>query len=109
MGLGDYPNLAKVGMDARDPYEDMDYYYWRRNYGEYIHIEADMFTTDRFDPNEITVYSAPILFLQFFVFVIGPVLLVFVGDYFDLYILNPTKPKQYPGPGKEHYTFEPLD
>lgn len=55
--MGDYPNLAKVGMDARDPYEDMDFYYWRRNYGEYIHIEGDMFSTDRFDPNEMTRYS----------------------------------------------------
>lgn len=36
--MGDYPKLPPVGMDARDPYEDMDYYYWRRNYGETVRI-----------------------------------------------------------------------
>lgn len=55
--MGDYPNLGKVGMDARDPYEDMDYYFFRRNYGEYIHIEGDLFQSDRHDPNETTRWS----------------------------------------------------
>ena len=51
-GYGDYPKLPPVGMDARDPYEDMDYYYWRQNYGETLHTDADAFTADRHDPNE---------------------------------------------------------
>ena len=36
LGYGDYPKLPPVGMDARDPYEDMDYHYWRANYGEIV-------------------------------------------------------------------------
>ena len=35
-GFGDYPKLPPVGMDARDPYEDLDYHYYRRNYGETV-------------------------------------------------------------------------
>lgn len=49
--MGDYPKLPPVGMDARDPYEDMDYYFWRSNYGEPLHRDYDMFTADRHDPN----------------------------------------------------------
>ena len=36
LGFGDYPKLPAVGMDARDPYEDLDYHYHRRNYGETV-------------------------------------------------------------------------
>jgi NADH dehydrogenase (ubiquinone) 1 beta subcomplex subunit 8 len=33
-GYGDYPKLPVVGQDARDPYEDFDWHYRRRNFGE---------------------------------------------------------------------------
>lgn len=33
-GFGDYPKLPVVCQDARDPYEEFDFYYRRRNYGE---------------------------------------------------------------------------
>jgi NADH dehydrogenase (ubiquinone) 1 beta subcomplex subunit 8 len=52
LGYGDYPKLPPVGMDARDPYEDLDYHYWRNNYGEPLHVDYDMHTSDRHDPNE---------------------------------------------------------
>ena len=35
-GWGDYPDLPIVGTDARDPYEDFDFHYRRRNYGETV-------------------------------------------------------------------------
>lgn len=35
--------------------------------------------------------------------------LVYLCEYYDLKIMDHQKPKQYPGPGKVHYTFEPLD
>ena len=38
MGTGDYPALPIVGQDARDPYEDFDYHYHRRNFGETVNI-----------------------------------------------------------------------
>ena len=50
-GYGDYPKLPPVGYDARDPYEDLDYYYHRRNYGETLHIDYDAMTGERHDPN----------------------------------------------------------
>ena len=56
--MGDYPNLAELGMDARDPYEDMTDHYMRRNYGEYVHFHGDYFTADRHDPNEMTALSS---------------------------------------------------
>lgn len=75
MGYGDYPKLPPVGMDARDPYEDMDYHYRRRNYGETVcsvllipplshmleplqlHVDYDIHTGERNDPNEKWPYS----------------------------------------------------
>lgn len=35
-GFGDYPKLPEVGQDARDPYDDFDYHYRRRNFGETV-------------------------------------------------------------------------
>lgn len=42
LGYGDYPKLPPVGMDARDPYEDLDYHYHRRNYGETVRLPHEL-------------------------------------------------------------------
>jgi len=108
-GLGDYPNLPRVGQDARDPYEDFDFHYRRRNYGETLHIDYDAMTSDRNDPNEKFRYSPLRMFISFASFVGFFVGMAAISIYYDLRICQPMKPKQYPGPGKVHYTFEPLD
>jgi NADH dehydrogenase (ubiquinone) 1 beta subcomplex subunit 8 len=108
-GWGDYPKIPRVGQDARDPYEDFDYHYRRRNFGETLHYDYDALTSDRHDPNEKYRYSPLMMLSSFFGFVFGLGAIVYVFNYFDIRICQPVKPKQYPGPGKIHYTFEPLD
>lgn len=55
-GYGDYPKLPPVGQDARDPYEDFDYYYRRRNYGETVHIDYDAHMSEKHNPNQTFRY-----------------------------------------------------
>jgi len=37
-GLGDYPNIKPIHWAAKDPYDDYDHPYWRRNYGEIVNM-----------------------------------------------------------------------
>jgi NADH dehydrogenase (ubiquinone) 1 beta subcomplex subunit 8 len=108
-GLGDYPHLQVVGQDARDPFEDFDYHYRRRNFAETLHIDYDIYTSDRHDPNEKTRIPPWKMFMMFIVSQATLVILFFAAWFFDIRIVPNMKPKQFPGPGKVHYTFEPLD
>ncbi|XP_017489056.1 PREDICTED: NADH dehydrogenase [ubiquinone] 1 beta subcomplex subunit 8, mitochondrial-like [Rhagoletis zephyria] len=110
-GYGDYPKLPAVGQDSRDPYEDFDYYYRRRNFGETVHIDYDIHMSEKSNPNVIYRYPVP--------FMIGTIVSAFAAFFLfgwidrklDLRTSNPMKPKQYwpPPPGVKHYTFEPAD
>merc|ERR1712212_883982 len=57
IGLGDYPKMTNVATDARDPYRDWDYPEHRRNFGEPVHAEADMYGLDRMDPTSKPRFS----------------------------------------------------
>jgi len=108
-GYGDYPKLPPVGQDARDPFEDFDHHYRRLNYGETLHVDYDAYTSDRHDPNEKYRYTPFQMITGFFAFVFGFSAIMCFGFYYDIRIVQPMKPKQYPGPGKIHYTFEPAE
>lgn len=45
-GTGDYPKLPIASQDSRDPYEDFDWHYHRRNFGETVRIYFDLWTND---------------------------------------------------------------
>jgi len=108
-GTGDYPKLPVVGQDARDPYEDFDYHYRRRNFGETLHREYEIYTSDRHNPNEELRYT-PFQMVATFLGAFSLFFLASFADYyFDLRNAYPLKPKQYPKAGVVHYTFEPLD
>ncbi|CAG2183982.1 unnamed protein product, partial [Oppiella nova] len=114
-----------------DPYEDFDYHYRRQNFGEPLHKDYEIYTSDRHNPNEVLRYTP----LQMIAAFLGTFLFFYVcsitDSYFDLrnswqvvclvmhsfnclnpnvdYLSFPQKPKQYPQPGVVHYTFEPLE
>jgi len=48
-GYGDYPKLPIVSAESRDPFYNYDYDEQKRNFGEPIHVEADMYGEDRLD------------------------------------------------------------
>lgn len=41
-----------ISADARDPNENYSYDEFRRNFGEPIHVDADLIGEDRFNVNE---------------------------------------------------------
>ena len=47
-----------------------------------------------------SVFIAPFFIFSF---------IAWIDYYFDLHSCNPMKPKQFPGDGRIHYTFEPVD
>ncbi|XP_054159063.1 NADH dehydrogenase [ubiquinone] 1 beta subcomplex subunit 8, mitochondrial-like [Oppia nitens] len=108
-GYGDYPNLPPVGQDARDPHEDFDYHYRRRNFGETLNINYEIYTSDRHNPNEELRYPIWAMYAFPISIFLGIYLIGLAGDYWDLRVSYPVKPKQFPKSGITHYTFEPLD
>jgi len=53
-GYGDYPKLPIVSSDERDSNEAYTQDHLKRNWGEPLHVDADLYGEDRFNPNEIT-------------------------------------------------------
>ncbi|XP_064617836.1 NADH dehydrogenase [ubiquinone] 1 beta subcomplex subunit 8, mitochondrial-like [Liolophura sinensis] len=121
LGYGDYPKLPVVSGDSKDPYEDWDFPELKRNYGEPLHVEADIIGEDRLDYTTKRLYSDRFAALYFLGFV-GTLALLFVlaMPYPDI---QPAMPKQFPFndlylekggdpekmPTIKHYTFEPAD
>ncbi|GAV03610.1 hypothetical protein RvY_14006 [Ramazzottius varieornatus] len=90
---GDYPDLPIISGSQRDPYEPFDYPELRRNYGEPLHIDFDMYTAERVDQKRLRksmLYSWS-MFLG-----------VMTAGFLALYSTRnfaghvPTLPKQYP-------------
>lgn len=106
--FGDYPNLPAVGQDVRDPYEIYDSYYRRRNFAETLHVDYDIHTSDKMNPNIKHRYPMWVMVLVFLASFGSFAVIGWIDRYLDLHTGNPIKPKQYPADGK-HYTFEPLD
>ncbi len=48
-GYGDYPKLPIISAESRDPFYNYDYDELKRNHGEPLHVEADMYGEDRLD------------------------------------------------------------
>ncbi|XP_027206188.1 NADH:ubiquinone oxidoreductase subunit ASHI [Dermatophagoides pteronyssinus] len=108
-GFGDYPKLPAVSHEVMDPYENYDYYYRRRNFGETLHRDYDILMSERTNPNVVHRYPPRTMFAIFLSPFIIIAIIQWIDYYFDLHTANPMKPKQLPGDGRVHYTFEPLD
>lgn len=104
LGLGDYPDIPLVSAESRDPFIPWDYPEHRRNFGEPIHEDFDMYGLDRVNQSQKLRFSASRQFLSF-----AAVMSFFFATYY--YLDNrkmhwPLLPKQFPEEGVTHYTFE---
>jgi NADH dehydrogenase (ubiquinone) 1 beta subcomplex subunit 8 len=107
MGYGDYPMLPRIAADSRSPLETWDMPELRRNFGEPVHVDADILSEDKWNPTKRKKFT----FLQMWTW-LGTV----VGGIALAYVLTlpypqflPVLPKEYPADGKPHYTFEPVE
>ena len=105
MGHGDYPKLPHISADSRDPFYPWDFPEHKRNFGEPLHVNVDMYGEDRFDVSLKPRFSQT---RQIFTFL--GVLTACAAVYYwfeDKKMFRPVLPKQYPYQGQTHYTFEP--
>ena len=107
MGYGDYPMLPRVSAESRSASELWDIPELKRNYGETMHVDADIITEDKWNPTT----RKRISFGQMLTW-----LGVVWGSIWAIYLLSlpypfflPVKPKQFPADGMKHYTFEPVE
>ncbi|KAM4636347.1 NADH dehydrogenase [ubiquinone] 1 beta subcomplex subunit 8, mitochondrial [Discoglossus pictus] len=93
MGYGDYPKLQDTSQQERDPWYTWDHPDFRRNWGEPMHWDFDMFIRNRVDTSPSAVpWNKMCKYLFGF---IGFMLVMFwVGEKYPYY--PPVAPKQYP-------------
>jgi hypothetical protein len=118
---GDYPMLPLEPMEERSGLVNWDYPEYKRNYGEPLHEEWDMYQETRFGPNKNYRYTKWQMFgIQMsIVFSILFTFQLFEGrdSWFHPYsfpkAFRPVLMQQIPGvncPADQvHYTFEPAD
>ncbi|KAG9345957.1 hypothetical protein JZ751_007772 [Albula glossodonta] len=84
MGYGDYPMLRDKSQSERDPWYTWDNTYLRRNWGEPMHWDFDMFIRTRVDTSPSPV-DWPTMCKHLFGF-IGFMLLLFgLGEAYPMY------------------------
>ncbi|KAL8186636.1 UNVERIFIED_CONTAM: NADH dehydrogenase 1 beta subcomplex subunit 8 ndufb8 [Gekko kuhli] len=93
MGYGDYPKLPDRSQQERDPYYSWDQRDLRRNHGEPLHWDFDMFLRTRVDTTPTvlpwhTMRNCLLGFVGFMLFMFG------LGELYPSY--QPVGPKQYP-------------
>ncbi|KAJ7324460.1 hypothetical protein JRQ81_017480 [Phrynocephalus forsythii] len=93
MGYGDYPKLPDKSQEERNPYYDWDHPDLRRNYGEPVHWDFDMYLRHRVDTSP-TILSFDTMQYWLFGFIALLLALTFLGELFPYY--QPMAPKQYP-------------
>ncbi|XP_028825676.1 NADH dehydrogenase [ubiquinone] 1 beta subcomplex subunit 8, mitochondrial [Denticeps clupeoides] len=92
-GFGDYPKLPNRAQQERDPWYQWDHPDLRRNWGEPIHWDFDMYIRNRVDTSPSVVdWNTMCKYLLGFVGVM--LALFYLGDKFPAY--QPVAPKQYP-------------
>ena len=92
--LGDYPLLPVESALERDPHYDWDDPFFRRNWGEPIFHEQEIYTpvfgVDRRPlPYELSQMWKPLVFVF-----VGYIVLFYIGDRLGFFF--PAAPKQYP-------------
>ncbi|XP_014260779.1 NADH dehydrogenase [ubiquinone] 1 beta subcomplex subunit 8, mitochondrial [Cimex lectularius] len=102
-GAGDYPDFKPYSVESRDPFYPWDFPEYRRNFGEALHEDFNMYTEDRLDISKRERLSAPVMGLMF------------LGTLTGFYLINvlcrdlwlpPALPKQLPAHGVKHYMYE---
>ncbi|KAG7261621.1 hypothetical protein CRUP_000967 [Coryphaenoides rupestris] len=90
---GDYPQLPDKSQQERDPWYRWDHPDLRRNWGEPMHWDFDLYIRNRVDTSPTVVPWATMTkqllgFLGFMMF------MFYMGEQFKAY--QPTAPKQFP-------------
>lgn len=52
MGYGDYPKLPNISVDRKDPNYPYDFPETKRNFGDPIHADSDIYSEDRYNNGE---------------------------------------------------------
>ncbi|KAE9543180.1 hypothetical protein AGLY_003091 [Aphis glycines] len=106
LGFGDYPKLPDIGQDSKSEYYPWDCPEHNRNFGEIMHVHADMWGSDKGDPNyrQKARYPDWQRVLSFFVAVFGISGLMITGDYWCKRY-RPFMPKQWPQDNVKYYTY----
>ncbi|KAL1490702.1 hypothetical protein ABEB36_013356 [Hypothenemus hampei] len=103
-GSGDYPKFRPESGESRDPFYPWDNPELKRNFGETLHSDFDMYTEDRYDINRKLRYPLWVMWLQFLGVIGGFAFLHWWTYQFRMFLA--ATPRQYPTDGKVHYTFE---
>ncbi|KAM6443047.1 NADH dehydrogenase [ubiquinone] 1 beta subcomplex subunit 8, mitochondrial [Liasis olivaceus] len=93
VGYGDYPKLPDQSLHEKNPWYEWDQPDLRRNFGEPVHRNFDLFVRTRVDtsPTPVSWHIMKIYFWGF----IGIILVMsYLGEIFPVY--QPAAPKQYP-------------
>ncbi|XP_035517072.1 NADH dehydrogenase [ubiquinone] 1 beta subcomplex subunit 8, mitochondrial [Morone saxatilis] len=92
-GYGDYPKLPDRSQHERDPWYKWDHPDLRRNWGEPMHWDFDMYIRNRVDTSP-TVVPWPKMCKYLFGYIGFMLLMFYLGEKFPSY--QPVAPKQYP-------------
>ncbi|XP_056286172.1 NADH dehydrogenase [ubiquinone] 1 beta subcomplex subunit 8, mitochondrial [Pseudoliparis swirei] len=92
-GFGDYPKLPDKSQHERDPWYQWDHPDLRRNWGEPMHWNFDMFIRNRVDTSPSPV-DWPTMRKQLLGFIGFMLFMFYLGEIFPAY--QPVAPKQYP-------------
>ncbi|XP_034233937.1 NADH dehydrogenase [ubiquinone] 1 beta subcomplex subunit 8, mitochondrial [Thrips palmi] len=103
-GKGDYPHLPDIGADSKDPNYPWDYPEFRINYGEPLHHNFEIYGEDRLDPAKDWGISKTDMVKYFVVTMALAAAIALLADPYPIH--RPVCEKQYPLPGKVHYSFE---
>uniref|UniRef100_UPI00358FE13B NADH dehydrogenase [ubiquinone] 1 beta subcomplex subunit 8, mitochondrial-like n=1 Tax=Myxine glutinosa TaxID=7769 RepID=UPI00358FE13B len=93
LGLGDYPMLPDVSSNEKDPHYDWDDPSIRRNWGEPLHFDSDMYLRSRLDKSPVIV-PWNTMCKHLFIFIGGMLFFFFLGSTFPSH--PPMAPKQFP-------------
>ncbi len=107
-GYGDYPKLPIVSAESRDPHALYDFPELKRNFGEPLHVDADMFGEDRWDYNRRLIVPIHQMFLMFVGCMSGLGILFYLGEYVRIFP-TPRMPRHMANDGKTYYTYEMED
>lgn len=102
-GSGDYPHLKEVSVESRDPFYPWDYPEYRRNFGEVLHQDANIYTEDRYHVNMKPRYS---LTVQMACFLAAIGLSWGLMEVSDNACLLPYAKHHLPAPGVKHYSYD---
>lgn len=104
-GYGDYPKLPIISGESRDPHALYDFPELKRNFGEPLHVDADLYGEDRWDYNRRLVVPMKTQILMFVGVISGIFVFFHLGEYLRV-VPVPKMPRQMANDGKTYYTFE---